>query len=326
MTKRKYPKPKEVDGRFICTLCGKDYGHYTSYCDHYREKHYNQKSPLKKTKEYTGTKKKAKDYIKENYGISEKELERILIAKRRKEAKTINLKIGKTYKFAAIGDTHLCSNHEMLDELKTFYEICKKEGVTDVYHCGDIVAGQKIFRGQEHQVHTFGAENQVDYFVKNYPKVDGITTHFITGNHDYIYYKIAGVDIGHMVEERREDMVYLGPFQADVMWKGIKLIRLMHPDGGLSYARSYKLQKIIEQIPSGEKPRILLAGHYHVSIFMDYRNILSYLVGAFEGQSPYLLRKGISPVIGGWIIKVKMAEDDKDSIVSANSNFIKLKH
>lgn len=324
MTKRKYPKPKEKDGRFICKVCGKDYASSSSYSRHFKNKHSEEGQELNKTDEYTGTKTKARDILKQNYGLSEKQLERILIAKKQAEVDDLKLEISDSYKFGAIADTHLCSNHEKITELNKYYDICKQEGITDVYHAGDIIAGQGIFRGQEYEIHTFGADNQVEYVVNNYPKRDGITTHFILGNHDYIYYKKMGIDVGKMIDSRRKDLNYLGQFQADVMWSGIRLIRLLHPDGGMPYALSYRAQKIVEQISSGEKPRILLMGHLHTEYKFNYRNIDVVGCGCFEGQSAYLLRKGINPVIGGYIIEIKLLDDEKRSIFDFNPRFIKL--
>lgn len=324
MMSRKYPKPREENGKFICPVCGKDYSSKSSYSRHYKNKHYGEKKELNKTEEYTGTKQKAKDLLKENYGISEKELERILIAKKQTEIDDLNLEITDTYKFAAISDTHLCSKVEMMSELHKFYDECQKRGITDVYHAGDILDGQSCYRGHEYEVNVFGADNQVEYLVNNYPQREGINTHFILGNHDYKYYRNSGVDVGKMINKRREDLNYLGQFQADVMWNGIKLIRLLHPSGGMPYARSYRAQKIVEQMPSGEKPRIMIMGHLHVELKFDYRNVCILQPGCFQGQSNYLARKGINPVIGGYIVEIGIANDDKNSVISVKPEFIKL--
>lgn len=261
--------------------------------------------------------------VKTKYGLTEKQLERILVAKKSRKIVPLKIKIGQTYKFAAIGDTHLCSHQEKLEALYGFYNICKKEGIKDVYHAGDILEGQSTYYGQEYEIHTFGADNQVRYCVENYPKVKGITTHFITGNHDYAFYKKLGVDVGKHIAAQRDDMNYLGAFEADIFWKKIRLIRLVHPDGGMPYALSYRLQRYVEQIASGSKPKIILAGHLHTQYQMDYRNIFIFGVGCFQGQTPFILRKGINPTIGGWIITIKVLDDKSKSIIEIIPRFIK---
>lgn len=302
----KYPKPSKKDGLYICPECGKEYKTHGGYSNHWKNNHHQEVS---------------KDVIKEKFGLTPKQLEKVLVAKKSATIKPLQVKAGKKYKFAAIADTHLCSKEERLDALHGFYDICAKEGIKDVYNAGDLISGQGVYRGQEYEIHTFGADNQVRYFVENYPKRDGITTHFVIGNHDYIYYKQIGLDVGRMIAYERPDMNYLGVFQADVMFDGIPLIRLVHPDGGMAYAMSYRMQKYVEQISSSKKPRIIIAGHQHTAVWFFYRNIYVIQAGAFEGQTILILRKGINPTIGGWIVEVELSNDCHKSITSFKPDF-----
>ena len=132
---------------------------------------------------------------------------------------------------------------------------------------------------------------------------------------------LAGVDIGNLVASERKDMIYLGQYQGDLEINKTR-IRLIHPDGGGAYALSYKAQKISEQIPSGNKPHILCFGHWHTSHYFFYRNIHILNSGCFEDQSLFLLRKGINPVIGGWTVKVRVADDKHRTILSFTPTFI----
>ena len=116
-------------------------------------------------------------------------------------------------------------------------------------------------------------------------------------------------------------MVYLGQYRGDVTINGIK-VRFLHPDGGNAYALSYRAQKIAEQIPSGEKPHILVFGHFHTAHYFFYRNIHIFNAGAFEGQTSFLLRKGINPTIGGWTVRIRVAKDKKKTILSISPTFI----
>ena len=265
-----------------------------------------------------------KDLLKDKYGLTAMQLDHILRYRKQKAIKPFSLQIGEgeEYRFGAIADTHLCSIKQELRALHTYYQICQNRGIKDVYHAGDLVAGQGVYAGQEYELIVFGADNQIDYFCKNYPKVEGITTHFILGNHDYAYVKQLGVNVGSHIAEKRPDMDFLGVFQGDVQYGKIKLIRLVHPDGGMPYALSYKAQKYVEQIASGNKPRILLCGHLHTQYHFLYRNIAVYGCGCFEGQTTLIARKGINPVIGGWIITIKLGNDAKKSIISLVSEFI----
>lgn len=257
----------------------------------------------------------------EKYGITESQLNSILSRKKFTPKILTNQFTETEYEFGVVSDTHLCSTEEKINELHTFYAICKKMGVKVIVHAGDLVAGQGIYRGQENEIHTFGADKQANYAIKHYPKEDGIITYFITGNHDLATYKQSGVDVGSIIANKRPDMQYIGQYQADLVIDSLK-IRLLHPDGGGAYALSYRLQKIAEQITSGQKPHILIGGHTHTSLYFFYRNIHIISAGCFEGQTSFLVRKGINPTIGGWTIKVRIANDKKKSVVAITPSFI----
>lgn len=257
----------------------------------------------------------------EDLGVTEAQVKRILLARRTPKPKILKRFLtNKEFKFGVVSDTHLCSTHEKLSELHTFYEICRKVGVQHVFHAGDLVAGWGIYFGQETEVRVFGAQAQADYVIEHYPKVEGITTHFITGNHDLSFYKRAGVDIGELVAAKRKDMVYLGQCQGDVEINHVRL-RLLHSDGGGAYAISYRGQKIAEQIPSGQKPDVLILGHYHVSNYFWYRNMHVLNGGSFEGQTLFLLRKGINPAIGGWVCTAKQGQG-KDRVLAFETSWV----
>lgn len=225
------------------------------------------------------------------------------------------------FTFGIVSDTHLCSTEEKLNELHTIYEIFKKRNIIEVVNAGDLLAGWKIYKGQENEVHTFGAKNQAQYVIDHYPRVEGITTSFITGNHDLSWWKLSGFDIGDMISEKRPDMKYLGQYQGELVLNGVK-IRLLHPDGGGAYAISYSAQKIVEQMSSGNKPHILVLGHDHTAIYFFHRNIHVFRGGCFEGQTSFLLRKGKQPQVGGWTVKVRIAKDLRRTILSITPTFI----
>ena len=255
------------------------------------------------------------------FGLTEQQLRRILVGRNGKP-KIIKEQItNKEFEFAVISDTHLCSRYEAIDELLTFYHICKKMGIKHIVHAGDLIDGGMTHAGWENEIHTFGADRQVAYVVKNYPKLDGIQTYFISGSHDYSFWKRAGVEVGRLIESQRPDLHYLGMVKGDVEIGGVKIM-LIHPSGGAPYSKSYRAQKIAEQIPSGEKPHILVVGHLHYAIYMFYRNMHILHAGAFQWQTPYLKEKSLNPDVGGWTIRVRIADDKKKSIVSITPSFI----
>jgi hypothetical protein len=219
---------------------------------------------------------------------------------------------GDSYKIAIVGDTHLGSRYQQLSHLHTFYDLCEKEGITDVYHTGDLTDGNgKVYNGQIYEIFVHGADKQVDYVIKNYPYRKNITTHYICGNHDESHYKDSGLDVGLSIKRRRADMHYLGFHGAYIDINGIKnAMYLMHGDSGCSYARSYKLQKIIEQFSPDRKPHMFFLGHYHVCCYLPmYRNVVAWTTPCFQSQTPFIKRKNLYPEIGGLIMEFKIHEN-----------------
>jgi len=255
------------------------------------------------------------------FGLSEKQVRKILSGRLSKPKIIKQAITDKEFEFAVISDTHLCSHYEAIDELHTFYAICNKMGIKHIVHAGDLIDGGMTHAGWENEIHTFGTDRQVKYVVKNYPKVEGIDTYFISGSHDYSFWKRAGVEVGRLIEAQRPDLHYLGMVQGRVEIGGVNIL-LIHPSGGAPYAKSYRAQKIAENIPSGEKPHLLVIGHLHYAVYMFYRLMHILHAGAFQWQTPYLKEKSLNPDVGGWTVRVRIAKDKKKSIVAITPSFI----
>ena len=230
---------------------------------------------------------------------------------------------GDEYKFGTISCTHLGSKYQQLTHLRSYYALCEQEGIRDIYHAGDFIAGQDVFRGQINEIFMHGADAQRDYAIENYPSYPDVTTHVIGGNHDESHWKKAGSDVLDGIAKERKDIKYYGFYGAFIDIGPVSAY-LMHGAGGVAYARSYKLQKIIEQFAPENKPDLLLLGHYHVPCHLPaYRNVEGWTLASFEAQGPYLKRKGLFPVIMGMIIKVRINDfDRKDGIVMVEPKYI----
>jgi predicted phosphodiesterase len=212
---------------------------------------------------------------------------------------------GNKYRFAVISCTQIGSKYQQMSHLYTFYKLCKRRRIKTVLHCGDLVDGTRVYRGQEYELFLHGADAQVDYTVDNYPMIDGITTKVIVGNHDESFWKYDGFNVVKAICQRRDDMEYLGDYLAFLDEEFIK-IAVMHGGGGVAYARSYKLQKIIEQFSPQNKPHMLFAGHWHVQNHIPaYRNVEGFMMGCFQSQTPFLTRLGLTPNIGGLIVEYR---------------------
>lgn len=208
--------------------------------------------------------------------------------------------------FGLIGDTHINSKYSQLTYLNRFYSICSERGIKDIYHTGDIDEGEQMRIGHQYDCYAQGADAHINEIIKNYPRVEGITTHFITGNHDASIYKRCGVDIGKTIALKRTDMDYLGRDCARVEITPNCILELRHPWDGTAYAISYKTQKMMDGMEADSKPNILAVGHYHKIEYLFYRNIHCFQTGCFQMQTPFTRGRGISVHLGGWIITVEV--------------------
>lgn len=212
-------------------------------------------------------------------------------------------------RFAIMGDTQFGSKYAQITYLNDFYDLCAREGITDIYHTGDLTDGLKMRAGHEYELYTVSADEMRDDVIKNYPRRDSITTHFITGNHDASIYKHIGYDIGLAIANQRPDMKYLGRDCAVVNLTPNCTLELRHPWDGTAYAISYKPQKMVEAMESDSKPNILAIGHYHKCEYIFYRNVHVLQSGCFQSQTPFTRGKGISVHMGGWIVTVHVDEN-----------------
>ncbi len=219
-------------------------------------------------------------------------------------------------KFGVVSDTHLCSKYQQLTYLKDIYNIFAKNGIRDVYHAGDLSGGYNKRRADQMYgliPGCIGADEQTEYIVNNYPKIPGITTHFITGNHDHWHINNGGVDIGKRITKEREDMNYLGLSNVTVDLTPNCRMEINHPLDGSAYALSYSIQKYMDSMPGGEKPNILLNGHHHKAMYLFYRNIHALECGTFEAQTLWMKGKRIAVQVGGFMVTVHV---DKEGTVT----------
>lgn len=223
-------------------------------------------------------------------------------------------------RFGLMGDTQINSKYTQLTHLHKLYDIFEQEGITNVYHTGDIDEGEQMRMGHQYECYNQGADDHIKEIIKVYPQRKGITTKFITGNHDNSIIKRCGYDIGYAIQDKREDMQYLGNSNAVVYLTPNCTLELRHPIDGTAYALSYKMQKIIEAMQGGEKPNLLAVGHYHKAEYLFYRNVHAFQTGCFQGDTPFTRGKGISVHMGGWIVEVYV--DSQGTIRRCKSEFI----
>ena len=220
---------------------------------------------------------------------------------------------GDWWKVAVVSDLHVGSNVFREEPLIAFIKYALDNGVETFLFPGDILDGTKVYKGQEYEQNIPGIDGQIKYFTQMFPQIP--KAFFITGNHEYSAFKNIGKDIGQDISRERKEFQYLGCMEGRININGVP-IELYHPQGSGAYALSYKLQKRIESYVPGDKPRILLVGHYHQSMEMTIRNVTGYMCGSWQGPNTFSRALNLTNVTGGWILEILSSDGEVKSIKS----------
>ncbi len=211
-----------------------------------------------------------------------------------------------------VADNHVGSKYERMDVLESLYDRFASYGVETVYQGGNIIDGECRFN--KYDIYIHGVERQVHNLIEKWPRRKGVKTFFVTGDdHEGWYVQREHIDIGRFIqrtasEEGREDLVHLGYMERDLAYEqaeGSSRIRVIHAGGGSAYATSYTSQKYVESLQGGDKPQIVLVGHFHKFDYSYPRNVHIIQGGCTEDQTPFLRKRRIEAHIGGCVLWVK---------------------
>jgi predicted phosphodiesterase len=225
----------------------------------------------------------------------------------------LNIKalLGKDHQFGVVSDTHLCNKHSRLDALEAAYDVFAKRGIKQVLHSGNIIDGE--FKGNMYELLAHGVHDQAQYMVDHYPQRDGITTYFLVEDCHTGWYQLReGINIGWYLQNwakecGRNDLVHIGYIEQDVVLKsprGDTRIRLIHPGGGTPYALSYPSQKMVESFQGGDKPNVLIMGHYHKFDVVYARDVLCIQPGCLEDQTSFMRKNKLAAHVGFMILTI----------------------
>ena len=223
---------------------------------------------------------------------------------------TYSVNSGNDYRIGVVSDTHLGSEGEQLEYLNDFYNRLVKNDVDFVLHAGDVSDGCEIYRGHEnHKIpEAIGWRRLEDYLVSNYPEVDEFKTLMISGNHDTRLFKKTGIRFVERVAERRKDLEYLGQEFASLDLNDEFSIDLVHPGGGSPYTLGYRAQTWLRNKKDSEKADMTVFGHLHQLLAGETEGSFILYAGSWQGQTPYLDRKGIKTDAGGWIVELNLED------------------
>ena len=216
-------------------------------------------------------------------------------------------------RLGVLSDTHGGSRYEQLTALRSFYAYADDRKVDAFVHAGDVTQGSdRMHKGMELEVHAHGADAQAAYVVATYPrsKRRGVKTYVIAGNHDDSFLKDGGINVVRRIAAQRADMQYIGQDAAYLNIGGLRCY-VVHPDGGSSYAKSYKPQKLSESLPLDRRVALLLVGHYHNYGSFRQKETQSLMLPCFQSQYAWLARKALHPDIGGLIVDIWLDDNGR---------------
>lgn len=233
----------------------------------------------------------------------QKQIHKISIPKREENKITI----------AAIADTHCGSKHCMKEEIKHFVNLCYNDyGITTIFHGGDCLAGNRVYRGQVSELEEWSAQGQCEIFAETLPQLKGLQYIAILGNHDIDFIKSNGVDPAFIINNLRKDVKFLGNIKGKCILGDSNLeLELVHIRSS-AHARSYSLEKFIHKQTSRDNhPDILMAGHRHINGFFEIQGIQAFLLPCFEAETLFALYNTYFPSIGGLIVTFVLDDDNK---------------
>lgn len=248
---------------------------------------------------------KLENYIKRQ-GMSIEEAKRALrSANALKPYHGRKLEVGdKSFSFCYFSDPHI--GHEQFKPrlFEKMVNQIKEQKPDFTVTPGDNVEGMSGRPGHVYELTHIGFNNQIKYAAEFFNEIP-TQIYGIDGNHDQWYEKKnnGGVIVGESLAHRVNNYTFLGQDEGDLFVDGIH-IKLFHAGDGTAYAHSYKLQKLVESFSGGEKPHVVLSGHYHKALYQFSRNIHGFECGTLMGQSKWMRTKKIQAHMGYGFVTV----------------------
>jgi len=203
------------------------------------------------------------------------------------------------FTLGAISDTHYGSVWCAEDFIPKVVRKLEEGGADLIVHCGDWLDG--VLRSEVVQSqNAIGADAQVNRCAKLFPKTK-VPIVGIGGSHDASFLEKFGLDVLKLLQWKRPDIRFLGYYEAQIQLTESVTLGIMHPSGGQAYCRTYRMQKLMEQL-GPLCPTVLLLGHFHYAAWLPYLGKYAFHVPSLEYQTRWMRQKVYLPVLGGLLI------------------------
>ncbi|HEV8573108.1 MAG TPA: metallophosphoesterase family protein [Dehalococcoidia bacterium] len=224
------------------------------------------------------------------------------------------VKPGDTIRIGCVSDTHIGSKHQQMTALRDFYRYADERGAQTYLHGGDLLEGLHVHRDAVYEQYAHGVDAQVAAAVDQYPKSANGKTLFIDGNHDAWSFENAGVTSGALLAMQRPDLQYLGYYSAFVELGKLRILLQHGAKGGGPYGKSYRPQRLLEQLAVEERSQTHMAlyGHWHTDLYLGrYQGVFGFSLPCFKKQDRFLRSLGKSPTIGAFLLEIEFTRDMK---------------
>lgn len=212
------------------------------------------------------------------------------------------------FKFVAISDLRFGSKSQQLSILNDIYTKAYDMGYRNVIICGNITEGlYPIDNKYADSNFLDDTLRQVEYIIKNFPKIEGMKTYFITGIKDQKHFQKKKINIGKRISEARSDMIYLGDGSCDIYIDKVKM-NIFNPTLSKTYTLSYRPQQQIDSFRSEDKPDIMLCGGLLQMEKFSYRNVNCITVPSVCATTEEMKDKRHSNTVGAWYVTIKTNE------------------
>jgi hypothetical protein len=228
-------------------------------------------------------------------------------------------------KFGVFTDIHIGHKDYRPDVLRKMIADGERFGIEFWLNAGDTIEGMSGREGHIYELDHIGYSAQMDFFAKEFSLFKNTVYSIEAQDSHSGWYRNKGnmgLSIGEELDARAEHYKFIGYDEQDIEFSNGLKIRLRHPGGGTAYAVSYKLQKYVESISGGDKPSILIHGHFHKSMYMLYRNIHCFEGGCICNQTPFMKKIGTPAMVGYWLLDVTMYTGKEFGIERINHTFV----
>lgn len=214
-----------------------------------------------------------------------------------------------TFVLGVAGDRHHGSKYHRNDVLSDLYRRFDEAGVDCVFDTGNWIDGDSRFN--RHDLIRVGLTPQLQLMAEQTPPIGAPTFAVWGDDHEGWYAQREGIDVGEYAEgfmqRAGHDWHNLGYMEAHVILRNANtgaqsVMAVQHPGGGTAYALSYRPQKIVESLEGGEKPAVILMGHYHKLEALNIRNVWVLQTGTCMDQNPFMRKKSIEAHVGGVVL------------------------